>query len=345
MPINPIVLQRRHTELGRIRLGDKGSKGQPQKLNRFRFTSAHEGYVRDLATLYGGEARKWVNGNRDEWEVYSEASVIPVIVVKGGLSQWMETWSGGGCIHRCDGVTNEFTHEDCDPDDADHLKAKPTTRFSVMLPELEAIGVWRTETHGWNAGAELPPMVELAMHLGELVPARLMLADRVSIKDGKTNRFVVPTLDLGISAARLAAVVSGHAQPPAITTGDTPAAIESAPKYEFIEELADCESPDDVRALWHTIKDAGLMNEAVAAMLSTRAEELKPVAPQPDPLTAGPSQSAVDMAWQALVTYAGTLGKTMTQIETGLVEFFGQPVAELTAEQLVDYRQILEDAA
>lgn len=339
MPIDPIVLQRRHTELGRIRLGDKGSKGQPQKLNRFRFTSAHESYIADLATLYGGEARKWVNGNRDEWEVYSEAAAIPVIVVKGGLNQWMETWSGGGCIHRCDGVRAEATGEECDPNDKDHVNAKPTTRFSVMLPELEAIGVWRIETHGWNAGSELPPMVELAMHLGDLVPARLLLADRVKIKDGKTNRFVVPTLDLGISAARLAAVVSGQAAPPAIVA-DTPAAIEAAPGYR--DELAACQDQDDVRALWHRIKDAGHMNEATAAALQTRAEELKPVDAQ---IEADDAAASVDIAWQALVTFAGTLGKSMKDIEDGLREFYGQPVPELTAEQLVDYRQILEDAA
>ena len=50
MPIKPIVLQRRHAELGRIRLGYKaetnGGGTRPAKLERFRFTSANERYIK-----------------------------------------------------------------------------------------------------------------------------------------------------------------------------------------------------------------------------------------------------------------------------------------------------------
>src|SRR5215210_9197806 len=112
MPISPIVLQRRHAEIGRIRLGDKGSKGQPQRLNRFRITSANQRHIEDIAQLYGGTAQPWRNGTRDEWEVYTDATTIPVIVVKGGISQWLETWTGGGCVHRCDGHHNVLTDTD-----------------------------------------------------------------------------------------------------------------------------------------------------------------------------------------------------------------------------------------
>jgi hypothetical protein len=108
-----------------------------------------------------------------------------VIVVKGGLSQWLEYWSGGGCIHRCDGETNVLTGEPCDLEEKvnrvrgkdvwvnPHAEAKPTTRLSVMLPELESIGVWRLESHGWNAAAEIPAVAELAQFVGDLVPAHL----------------------------------------------------------------------------------------------------------------------------------------------------------------------------
>ena len=65
-----------------------------------------------------------------------------------------------------------------------------------MLPELDTMGVWRLESHGWNAAAEIPMIGELAMHVGDLVPARLSLVERRAIKDGKTSRFVVPVLDL-----------------------------------------------------------------------------------------------------------------------------------------------------
>ena len=77
------------------------------------------------------------------------------------------------------------------------------------------------ESHGWNAAAEIPAMAELAMYVGDLVPATLTLVERRAIKDGKTSRFVVPVLDLAVSKRRLVEIVAAQ-------TGASPAAIESA---------------------------------------------------------------------------------------------------------------------
>lgn len=227
MPISPIKLQRRMAELGRVRLGAKqGGKGRPMKLEMFRFTSPSERYIRDLAQLYGGEARAWDNNGKPEWEVFTDARSIPVIAVKGGLSQWMETWSGGGCVHRCDGE-RDVEGNLCDPNNRAHMDAKPTTRLSIMLPELDAIGVWRLESHGWNAAAEIPAVAELAQFVGDLVPAHLNLVERRAIKDGKTSRFVVPVLDLQIGAAKLREIVAEKAglELEAPAAGAQPAAI------------------------------------------------------------------------------------------------------------------------
>lgn len=332
MPIDPIVLQRRHTELGRIRLGDKGDRGQPQKRTEFRFTSPSERHIRDLAQLYGGDPVPWDNKGKQEWEVKSTAKSIPVIVVKGGLSQWLEQWTGGGCQRRCTGVTETLTNVPClcDPDDR---ACKPTTRFSVMLPELEAIGVWRMESHGWNAGSELPPMVELAMHLGDLVPARLLLAERVTVKDGKTNRFVVPTLDLGISAARLTAIANGT-QLAALTSVAAPAIAAVPIPDELTDALADCHTADDVRALWKKLADAKQMNEALAGLLTARAEELKG---EPVEATVDPDD---DTAWAALVAEAGRHGMTMPELEGLLRKEYGD--VELGAAQFVQFAHMLK---
>src|SRR5690242_11256283 len=105
MPITPAVLQRRHVEQGRIRLGVKGDRGQPQKLATFRFTSPNRRHIEALAAAYGGEARPWQSPAGAEFEVITDAKDIPVTVLRAGASQWLEAWSGGGCVHRCDGET------------------------------------------------------------------------------------------------------------------------------------------------------------------------------------------------------------------------------------------------
>jgi hypothetical protein len=346
MPINPIVLQRRHAELGRIRLGDKGDRGQPQKLDRFRFTSPLERHIRDLATLYGGTPQEWQNGNATEWEVYTDSTSIPVVVVKGGLSQWMETWSGGGCVHRCDGVTME-DGTPCEQDQTTitiknqthraHDVAKPTTRLSVMLPELEAIGVWRLESKGWNAAATLPNMHDLAAYLGELVPARLMLKEQKTIKDGRTNRFVVPVLDLEVSASRLTALVqqANSGQVSAIEQQGETRAIGSARPSWIDEELAQCQTPDDVRAVWQRVNQAGLMNEAMAAYLTGRAEELKPVESTVDGVVEDAGD--IDTAWSAMVAEAGKHGLTAPQIDALLLDRYAMPPDQLDQTQLESF--------
>ncbi|GAW50582.1 MULTISPECIES: hypothetical protein [unclassified Nocardioides] len=276
MPIKPIVLQRRHAELGRIRLGAKrDGSGAPMKLASFRFTSPSEQYIKDLAELYGGEARPWDNGGKPEFEVFTEASTIDVIAVKGGLSQWMETWSGGGCVHRCDGEVNTLTNQACNPNDPAHKNAKPTTRLSLMLPELEAMGVWRMESHGWNAAAEIPAVAELALFVGDLVPAVLHMVERRSVRDGKTSRFVVPVLDLRIGVARLKEIVaqkSGMApaeleagagqEHPALQSG-APAAAAN-PFAPFLEKVAATRALDDLAGVWDAAKAAGLVGTTAA---------------------------------------------------------------------------------
>lgn len=319
MPISPIVLQRRHAELGRIRLGNQtptsNGRTRPNKLSAFRFTSPSERYVRDLATLYGGDAQPWDNNGVASWEVFTTANSIPVIAVKGGLSQWMETWSGGGCVHRCDGERNTLTDAVCDPNDPQHQDAKPTTRLSVMLPELEAIGVWRMESHGWNAAAEIPAVAELAQYVGDLVPANLHLVERRSVKDGKTSRFVVPVLDLQIGTARLKQIVAeksggeltaGPAGQPAVN-GQERAAIAAGPTpvgddpYLFgFQMVASASTLEELVGIWDGVKEQRLVGpesqgsarrEEFVAAWKARAHEIKAAA-GPAPIAADESASS-----------------------------------------------------
>ncbi|MCW5952469.1 MAG: hypothetical protein KIT69_09450, partial [Propionibacteriaceae bacterium] len=144
MPI--IGLQKRARELGRIRLGQKGDKGQPQKLDRFRLTSASQPLLEKVAELYGGEVHPWTpRGGSPQFEVITGSSRLPIMVPPQPVTQWYEAWRASGCAHRCDGEVNVLTDELCDPEDPLHREAmdRPTTRLNVVLRDVEGIGVWR----------------------------------------------------------------------------------------------------------------------------------------------------------------------------------------------------------
>lgn len=215
MPI--IDLQRRLAEKGRIRLGIKKSaangKGYPAKLDRLRFTSPDRVVIDALGSRYGGSTNAW----EGQWEVVTETRDIDIMVIPAamGFSQWLEDWSGGVCRKRCDGVTDHVRDIACDCD-PDNRTCKTTTRLSVMLPDLPGLGVWRLETHGYNAAVEIAAaveMVELAAGAGAMLPARLRLEDRTVkrlVGDKiETRNFVVPVIDLDVSARQLAGLPGG----------------------------------------------------------------------------------------------------------------------------------------
>jgi len=217
MPINMLAEQRRAYEVGRIRLGvqvpiaNKPGRTRPAKLSMLRFTSRDVVAIRRIAELYGGEPRQWKDApTDDQWEVLTEAREIGVLVPPGptSVSQWMEMWAGGGCVRRCDGDEEKLRGVPClcpsDQSDRAELAqrgeaCKPTTRVNLMLPDVPTLGVWRLESHGWNAAHELGGTAELMAALMEarvVVPAVLRLEERKTISGGKTKEFVVPVLAL-----------------------------------------------------------------------------------------------------------------------------------------------------
>jgi hypothetical protein len=202
-----IDIQRRHMELGRIRMGEKGSKGQPQRLSTWRLTSASKELLDSAAAIYGGTVGEWTDApDSGYYELTTETAVLDVMVPPGdAYSQYYELWSGGGCKRRCDGVTELLTDSPCKCD-ADERECKITTRINVMLPRVAGLGVWRLESHGYYAGAELPNQLDLLQQVsgGRLVAGALRIEQRSAKKDGTTKRFPVPVLDLpGITLASM----------------------------------------------------------------------------------------------------------------------------------------------
>lgn len=349
MPI--IDLQMRIRELGRIRIGDtqptKSGKTRPSKLSKFRITSASRPLLEKVAQLYGGEVHDWTpqNSSLQQFEVYTDATRLPVLVPPNPVSQWYETWSGGGCQRRCDGAHEVLSDKPClcGPDPAQR-QCKPTTRVNVMLREVEGVGVWRLETHGYHAAVELPQAAEFLARGGGYIDGYLTLEERRVVRDGETRQFMVPALDIGVTAGQLLA--GGGApgqqldagQPQQIAAGQ-PAQLPAAPTVDVDNvraAIAAVTTVDDLRAMWAGIKTAGLTDEATARAKALQAET-EAEHPKEMPVdAAGPSAGDADVAWSEVMRAVPEDWST-TQVEQDFEAFAGVPAEQGTAQQMREY--------
>lgn len=198
MPI--LTIQQRIREVGRIRLGDKGSKGEPRKLTTFRLTSFDKRVIEAAAGLYGGECKPCTGKDLEgQFEVITNSSEIPIMASNLDPTQYLELWSGGGCQRRCDGETELLSGKPC-LCEAGNEECKPTTRLPVILPDLPGLGVWRLESKGWNTAAELVQSFDLLRSLNgrrEMAEGFLAIEERRGKHEGKTVRFMVPVIRIG----------------------------------------------------------------------------------------------------------------------------------------------------
>lgn len=220
MPI--LDLQMRQRELGRIRIGKQvptGTEGKsrPAKLDTFRFTSASQELIEQIASLYGGTCAPWSNDGLSQFEVFTTSNRVPILLPPQPISQWYEMWSGGGCQRRCDGVKNVLAGDkpcECPSDPIDRAElaskgraCKPTTRLNVVLRDVPGIGVWRLESHGFHSAVELPMVAEFlaqATAAGTYLPADLALAPRFSKRPGVGRRdWLVPIIEVGATPSQL----------------------------------------------------------------------------------------------------------------------------------------------
>lgn len=376
MPI--LDLQKRARELGRIRLGQQqeftkrdGSTGtKPVKLDRFRFTGHSEALLTKVAELYGGEVQPWTpNGGAAQFEVISNTARVPIMVPPQPVSQWYEYWTAGGCQHRCDGQRNVLTDEPCDPEDFKHREAvkKPTTRLNVVLRDVEGIGVWRVETHGFNAAIELPDVAEFLAQAGGYVNGWLALEQRTSIDTSGdkplTRHFMVPIIEVDVTPAQL---MAGHGRvaAPALAggpVGQTPALAAAGPDYVAL--AADMTDPEAVRDLWRKANAAGHMTQGLSEHLQKRVAEIQvsqavhdeepPVAPPAHAPAAEPDADGVvdaeivddgpqaDAVWQQIVKTAADVGWGTSQLRQDFIDRMGMPPDVAAATELQAYLELL----
>lgn len=338
-----LTLQKRARSLGRIRMGQvvptRNGKTRPEKLDRFRLTSPSKPLLEKVAELYGGEVREWTpqGGGAQQWEVITTSTRLPIMVPPQPVSQYLETWAGGICTHRCDGQTDLLTGEPCDVESDQHLEAKPTTRLNVVLRDVEGIGVWRLESKGWNAATELPDAAEFLAQAGGYVNGWLGLEERTSraVIDGKpeTRRFMVPIIEIDVTPAQLMAGL-GRVQAPTVEGPVQRPALE-APKADIPDYLAQAQQAstfETVRAIWNKANEAGHMNEQLNAELKQVGDALLAAArQQPDADGAYPAEvvddeaaaAEADIVWQQILTTAGQQGLSLSETQAAYAQFSG----------------------
>jgi hypothetical protein len=206
-------IQRRHAEVFRIRLGDKGAKGQPQKLtDSIRLTSASRAVVEAFTEVYGGTPKPW----EQQWEAYLPVTELPIMVLPGqSITQWWELYKGSVCDRRCDGDTETLSGTDCKcPSDITVRMqtagaCRPMTRVNVICPEVAVVGAGSLVSHGLIAAETLPQAIavaEAALQRGLMVPGVLRVVEHKS-----KRHYVVPQIEIvGVS---LNALATGEASP------------------------------------------------------------------------------------------------------------------------------------
>ncbi|GBC87214.1 hypothetical protein HRbin12_01216 [bacterium HR12] len=278
--MSPIAtLRPRYREVGRLRLGEAvagpGGRSRPQALETWRLTSPYADPIAAAARLWGGTVAE----HDGVYDLVTEVSSLPVLVPDQDPleAQWLEEWSAGGLVRRCDGIA-QVSGEPCLRDeDPPGCRCQPTTHLLVVLPDLPDLGVWRLTTRGWAAASELPQAVRLVLHLagrGRMPRAELAIERRSRRTSGETQRFVVPVLRVPVALSELA-------------EGSARAALPAGVDPETGEILPDSSTASEVSGPSAAVAPPG------AAQLAAAADPTSPPR-RPGPAAAGDASPSDD---------------------------------------------------
>ena len=244
-PTPLIELQRRLSEAGRIRMGEKGDKGQPKRLTTFRITSSDESLIAQAAGLYGGKPEPWESPTGPQFEVVTTSAELPVLVMPGySFRQGYEFRTSPTLVERrCDGIEMD-DGKPCICNAEGEDKCVLLTRLTVALPELTTMLGWRLETKGDNAARELLGSMDLVSGVAggrPFVPAKLRIVERRGNVNGQAVRYVVPVIDVSV---RYAEVLGGETsrEQAALPAGYTPVQTQIGQGATLAEGLATAET-------------------------------------------------------------------------------------------------------
>jgi hypothetical protein len=230
--VSILAIQRKHSELFRIRLGKRNGTTPSRLINEIRVTSPNRKVVDAFAEVYGGRPKRWPDGpGGGQHEVYLPTSRLPITFIGGQtLQQHMELWKGSTCARRCDSVTmSDGSPCACGPDlPIAERECKPVSRLTVACPDVPIAGVGLLTTRSEIAAAEFDGVISLirpTLEAGRSVNAIL----RVDQMSGVNRQYAVPRIELeGVSFQDLALAASSQpalgpapAEPLAIGGGES----------------------------------------------------------------------------------------------------------------------------
>jgi hypothetical protein len=269
-------------------------------------------------------------------------------------------------------VTEQLTEGPCvcDPDDRE---CAIHTRLSVMLRDLQGLGLWRIDTSGYYAAVELAGAVEIiaaAAGAGALLPARLRLEQRQvkrTGRDGKpqTFNFVVPVLDIDVSPGQLldAPVANGQVMAgtsfqviekgPERLLEPVPQSVEQTPVLSVAEQATTFPERKKRSNAAQPIPDTGVeprtvdeVAEPAVSREDLEAELMTLLGPDPDPkATMADLEADVRRVYRLMdaLEFPGWRGDAL---HTVLRKHFGaEHVGDLKKAELVDFCQRTWEAA
>ncbi|MFG1709181.1 hypothetical protein ACFLIM_38920 [Nonomuraea sp. M3C6] len=346
-------LQHRLRTIGRIRLGT--FEGRPKASEFFIPTSEFEHFIRQLADIYGGDVEQFKpqGDGGMQWRLMNpELTSLEAIIPPGRdpLDQAYEKWSRGGKQARCDGETVANLNRPCvckaqwGPrfwENAPQQQAcKLHTRLNLWIPRIEDIGTFLLETHGANAGAELPGFVDMVQGMfgtKVAVPVSIWLVPRTGREKGKVKHYTKVEIAIrGMTAfqaaSRIMAAGSEHAELGAGASEDRLAIESGQPdQLDYIAMIGAAQTRETVKQVWRQARadrDVWMTSGAkIEAEAAKRAREIDRLAE----------------AWKDVVT--AWEGGDMDVLHGAFTDFSrGRKIEEATAEELEAFLKTIQPA-
>ena len=356
--------QRQLAEQGRLRLGytvpTSNGKSRPKSSQTWVLTSHSREHIERAAQLWGGDVEEWqpMGNGAKQWRVITHATSIDAILPPGDpLSQAYEMWNRGGCVRRCDGITEQLTGSPCPcyAQFGDDWYEQPTgtvcdskSRLKVLLPDMPGLGSWRVETGSFYATDEMAGMVDTirgAVGDSVLVPVQLRIEPRTRVTGGQTKQFVVPVLELrGVTAGSLLtgqysglkALDAGPAdEQPAITAGDG---------TDWVARMDACVDVEQLREVWREASAAGAVTAPFKARMKAVLDRLQPAedASAAEEVETGEPEPNPDHLWSDILKAHGERGDDLAAVRAAFATWSqGVAVEDANGFQLQDYLTVL----